>query len=326
MDEYVNGGEFQPMSLDEASQAAEMEESFVVEDVITTGTTLLYGEPDAGKSLMTSGLIKSLVTGEPFLGRTVNGTRTVAVCWSDDRAYAEYAQRIRRVLPEGYGERVRFYQMPIMKDAGMWDRLFAAIQAHGHDMVIFDVLSQMIDGDINDGPPVARFFDGVRKFTRKDIPALVLAHSSEKRGQNGKSDLPMGHTSIRGYSRMNIFLSRAESGIWTARVKGKWADTSMVTFMAPDFDVPRFKVLEEKDGRELRGKARERSTAVMNDRAEKARWIAENCQGVTTKKEVQERLAKRFRMKTPPNLSKPEWTSLVRQDGGDWTLVGPLAA
>ncbi len=314
------------MTLDQAQVAAEMEESFIVDGLITTGTTLLYGEPDAGKSLMASGLIKSLVTGESFLERKVLSTRSVAVCWSDDRAYAEYAQRIRAVLPKGYGEQVMFYQMPIMRDASAWDRLFNSISNRGHDMVIFDVLSQIIDGDINDGPAVARFFDGVRKFTRENIPALVLAHSSEKKGPHGKSDLPMGHTSIRGYSRMNIFLSRAETGIWTARVRGKWADTSKITFKgASEFNVPQFVILEEKDGEELRGKARDRSSAVMNNRAEIARWIVTNCQGITTKKEVQNKVAKHFGMKTPPNLSRSYWTALVSLQDGKCTLVGPLA-
>lgn len=274
--------EFRPMSFADALNMAETGEDFVIDGLITTGATLLYGEPNAGKSLMAAGIVASLVTGEPFLGREVKGTRKVAVCWSDDRAPAEYGKRITPLLPEGSTDDVMFYCMPIMRSVEQWQRLYDQVTNDGCDFVIFDVMTQIIDGDANDGPPVAKFFDGVRRFTRDGIPALVITHSSEKSGEGGrKSDKPMGNTTISGFARWNIFLSRNKGGMWTASCFGKWADSALIQFYgAEGFNVPRFRVAGEKDGEELRGAARQRSASTLDKRAETARWIAANCQGL----------------------------------------------
>ncbi|MEW9555244.1 AAA family ATPase [Nonomuraea sp. NPDC050783] len=285
--------EFQPMSLIEASRMADTEEDFMIDGLITTGTTLLYGEPNAGKSLMTAGMLASLVTGEPFLGRRVNAASKVAVCWSDDRAYAEYGKRIMRVLHEDYWSDVRFYRMPIMRTADQWGRLYERVIDDGCDFAVFDVLPQIIDGDINDGPPVAQFFDGVRRFTRDGVPALVLTHSSEKRGQNGYvTDKPLGHTSISGYARWNVFLRRSQGGEWTARASGKWGEPFQVKFRASQFDVPRFEVTAEKTADEMREDSQRRrrnhNQEALDRNLTYARFIVENCQGRSQNKAAED--------------------------------------
>jgi hypothetical protein len=212
-----------------------------------------------------------------------------------------------------------------MRTVGDWDNLYQLIAGDGCNFVIFDVLTQIIDGDINDSPPVAKFFDGVRRFTRNEIPVLIITHSSEKRGaSNQKSDKPLGHTSISGFVRWNIFLCRSASGEWTAKCFGKWADMSKVMFSALDFNVPRFKIFDQKNGDEIRSNARQRNSETMNKRADVAKWIADSCQGLN-KRETQKAVSQKFNLRNEPNLSKPEWKALVDLQGATWTLKGPLS-
>ena len=314
--------EFRPMSFTEALHMADTGEDFVIDGLVTTGATLLYGEPNAGKSLMTAGMVASLVTGAPFLGREVYGTRKVAVCWSDDRGPAEYSKRITPLLPDGSTDDVMFYQMPIMRTAEQWQGLYDRVMDDGCDFVVFDVLTQIVDGDINDGPPIAKFFDGVRRFTRNGIPVLVITHSSEKRGPHGQApNKPMGHTSISGFARWNIYLQKSSKGDWKARCSGKWADAWEVCFKASKFNVPRFEVVGEENGEELRAKSRQRSRDVMNQRADIARYLVDECQGMT-KVEAAKRIAEKFggRANThQARLSDGTYDALVHFDRGAWT-------
>lgn len=318
--------EFQPMSLTEASQMADTEEDFLIDGLITTGTTLLYGEPNAGKSLMTAGMVASLVTGEAFLGRRVNAAGKVAICWSDDRAYAEYGKRITSVLREDVWEDVRFYRMPIMRTAHQWARLYDLVADDGCDFAVFDVLPQIIDGDINEGPPVAQFFDGVRRFTREGIPALVLTHSSEKRGPNGYApNKPLGHTSISGYARWNVFLQRSQAGEWTARASGKWGEPLQVKFRSPRFDVPQFEVTQEKNADEIRQdsqrRRRQHDQSKLDANLTYARFVVEHCQGMSQNKTA-EKMAERFGGQPSKYRNLITRGGLpVRRTGEQWALT-----
>lgn len=313
--------EFRSMSFTDALNMAETGEDFVIDGLVTTGATLLYGEPNAGKSLMTAGMVASLATGKPFLGRKVNDRRRVAVCWSDDRGPAEYSKRMAPLLPDGSTDDVLFYCMPIMRTAEQWERLYDRVTDDGCDIVVFDVLTQILDGDINDGPPIAKFFDGVRRFTRVGIPALVITHSSEKRVNGQASNKPMGHTSISGFARWNIFLQKSSRGDWKARCSGKWADAWDVNFKAAKFNVPNFEVLGEENGEELRAKSRQRSADVLDQRADQAQFLIDECQGMS-KAAAARKLADKFGGKQnayQTRLSDGTFDALVHFDRGAWT-------
>jgi len=82
---------FEGVSYEEALKRAEETEVWIVDQVIGSHTTLLYGEAKVGKSFLVSALIASLTTGTDFLGKPVPQDRdfNIAVCWTDDAGEVE---------------------------------------------------------------------------------------------------------------------------------------------------------------------------------------------------------------------------------------------
>ena len=94
--------EFESLSYSEALKMADEGETWLVDNIIGSSTTLIYGEAKSGKSFLVSALIKSLATGADFVNKPVPQDRafSVAVCWTDDRGAQEYSERIRTVMPD----------------------------------------------------------------------------------------------------------------------------------------------------------------------------------------------------------------------------------
>src|SRR5690606_41818284 len=106
----------------EALAKAETVETWVVEGIISRGSTLLYGEAKVGKSFLASALIAGLVTNTDFLGRKVPQDRefSVAVCCTDDGGDVDYATQIDSFLPDGHVPAFDYYCLPIMTALKYW--------------------------------------------------------------------------------------------------------------------------------------------------------------------------------------------------------------
>jgi len=321
----MNFDELFPMTTtDEALRKAHTKPKFVIDGFLATGSTLMYGTPEAGKSLMTSGLIASLVTGEPFLGREVIGKpRKVAVCWTDDDGDVEYARRLDAVTED---PNVLYIRMPVMRNEEMWQYLYEKIQSAGCDFVIFDVLTQMINGSVKNDEDVADFFNGVRMFTRNGIDTLIITHSSEKRQENGYvPKYPLGSTTLAGSVRWNIYLKKSSTGEWTAEQHGKRGKPFTVKFRSDEYDVPEFYITTEKNDDQVRNEAIQRQRTYdaekLNKNLDYARFVVENCQGMS-QRQAAEKLAEKFggSSETMRNLFKRKSLPVVQSDGR-WSLT-----
>jgi hypothetical protein len=70
---------------------------FIIDGLVSSRSTLIFGEPKAGKSLYTAGIVAALVTGKPFFCREVHvpeGGWRPLICWTDDGGDSEYKTRI----------------------------------------------------------------------------------------------------------------------------------------------------------------------------------------------------------------------------------------
>ncbi|WP_433245367.1 AAA family ATPase [Streptosporangium sp. CA-135522] len=298
---------------------------FIIDGIVSARSTLIYGEPKAGKSLVTAGVLASLVSGEPFLGRPVERTGKgwrPAVCWTDDGGGSEYKSRMAAVLGDAKPP-VRFYGLPSMTPK-LWEALYDLVVEQGSNFVVLDVLSQLTMGNLNDSPPVAEILNGVRHFTRQGIPVVMVAHESEKGGQH-RSGKPLGHSTISGGFRWRTRIRRSKAGVWTLEADGNRGDSHKITFTGDAIDVPRFEVQKETGGEQLRSSARTRSRDTLNQRTDVARYLAKNGHG-RNKKEAADMVKAAFKLPSAPNLSKSEWKNLVDLEGGQWVLKGPLAA
>jgi hypothetical protein len=224
--------EFEGISYAEALELADDGATWIVDHIIGSATTLLYGEAKSGKSFLVSALIKALATGANFLGKPVPQDRafSFAVCWTDDMGMREYSTLIRTVMPESETPSVWFYHLPIMRTPDMWRQLYDRIMAEGHNIVVVDNMAQTLDGSVNDDSVVRRFFDGVRLFVRAGIPVVVVAHSSDKAGPNGyKPDTPMGSAYISQAVRWRVFVRRSRRGNMTLKFMGNHSEPYEMT-------------------------------------------------------------------------------------------------
>ncbi len=280
---------FECVWIGEALKLAEQQPEWLVPNMISDTTTLIYGEAKSGKSFLVSALVAALVTGDPFLGTEVPQDRafSVAVGWTDDAGQREYATRIMQVVPEDVQPRVGLYQLPPMTDR-LWEQWFDRVMADGHNVVVVDNLSQALEsGSINDDATVRKFFNGVRRFTRAGIPVIVVAHSSDKTGVTGqKSDKPMGSGYISQAVRWRIFARRSRAGNLTLKFSGNNAEPYEMTVRHGAG--ARFEVLDVKTAEALKasaeGNARARDKARMGDNARLQAWLNENAAGLSQRK------------------------------------------
>ena len=278
--------EFDNLSYIEALTLADEGETWIVDDIIGSATTLIYGEAKSGKSFLVSALIKSLATGADFLGKPVPQDRefAVAVCWTDDRGAQEYSERIRTVMPESSAPNVTFYHLPLMQTQAMWQALYEQVLAAGHNFVVIDNMAQTLNGTVNDDAVVRQFFDGVRLFVRAGIPVVVVAHSSDKAGMNGrKPETPMGSAYITQAVRWRVFARRSRRGNITLKFMGNHSEPYEMT--VEHGTGARFEVLAVKSPEELKagaaGAARVRSKKLLDDNAALLEWLNTNCHGMT---------------------------------------------
>jgi hypothetical protein len=248
---------------------------WIVENVISSNTTLLYGVANCGKSFLASALVNALVSGSDFLGKPVPQDRSfsVAVCHSDDAGNNEYKRRIQTVYQGSTAPPVQFYAMKIMR-AGDWHALFEAVMANGQNFVLIDNLTQVLDGSINEDRAVREFFDGVRMFVRAGIPVVIVGHSSDKTGESGRvSDKPMGSATISQSVRWQAYAKRSRQGNITLTFSGNHAQPHQM--IVRHGAGARFEVIDSKSAEELDKAAENRAKRTSEAMDMNARIAAE---------------------------------------------------
>lgn len=318
--------EFESLSYTEALKMADEGETWIVDNVIGSATTLIYGEAKSGKSFLVSALIKSLAMGTDFLGKPVPQDRSfsVAVCWTDDRGAQEYSERIRTVMPpDSETPNVRFYHLPIMRTPEMWRELYEQVMSDGCNFVVIDNLAQTLNGSVNDDAVVRQFFDGVRLFVRAGIPVVVVAHSSDKAGVNGyKPDTPMGSAYISQAVRWRVFARRSRRGNITLKFMGNHAEPYEMTLCHGAG--ARFDVLDIKTPEALKanaeGAARNRDKARLDENLVVARWVVDNCSGMS-QRHAAEKLAAELGISVESARTRIR-RAPVEKTGDEWVMTG----
>lgn len=328
---------------DQMLAAADSEDDFIVDGVISSATTLLYGESKVGKSYLACALIAAMVTGGQFLGKEVEPRDwKVAILATDDRAEREYGKRIRTVLPEGVRPPIRTFRLPVMRAHQKWKSLHTRVLEQGYNFVVIDSLTQAINGTINSDETIRDFFDGVRLFVNSGIPVLVVAHSSEKTGPHGKSDNPLGSSTITQSVRHRVYAYRQNGRVFL-KFKGNHIEDEYRMTLAPGTGA-RFTVLEEKSMSAVAADKRaadeakraaaaaeeaakqERSKATLDTNEQKAKFVVDECQGMkpsTVAKKLFEKFGGAVSTYTSSLSASRGFASMLEHDPAThtWTLA-----
>lgn len=281
--ENQTASKFNRMSHHDALLEAETRETWLIEGIISTSSTLVYGEAKVGKSFLMSAMIGALLSGDDFIGVPVPQDRDfkVAVCWTDDGGAADYASQVQGLLPVDSEPLIDYYCLSQMT-ADRWRELFEEVTARGSTVLLVDNLTQALIGSINQDEAIRQFFDGIRLFTRRGIPVVIVGHSSEKKMQNGAApDKPMGSSAISQSVRWRCFVKRSRKGNLTLTFSGNYAEPHEI--ILKHGAGARFEVLDAKSADQVKADAdnrsQQRSKKTLDRNAEMAAFVVDHCQG-----------------------------------------------
>jgi hypothetical protein len=166
------------------------------------------------------------------------------------------------------------------------------ITAEGHNVVVIDNLTQVLDGSINEDAVVRRCFEGIRRFTHAGIAVVIVGHSSDKSGTNGyKPETPMGSSYITQAVRWLGFVRRTRNKNLALRTYGNNGYGAELV-LRPEAGA-RFSVVGRTDTADSIAEARQRDKGTLDRTAEQARFVVEHCQGLGVNKAA-EKLAAKF--------------------------------
>lgn len=256
--------------------------AFLVDGVVHRSVTLVYGQTCSGKSTLAASLAAHLANGAgEFLGRTIaNGGEpmTVGIIAGDPLARPEYADQLVTSGAIGDGK-VYLSEPDLPVRAAAWAEVREQAADLGWQFVIVDNLSSFVPGSLNSDDDVRSFYGELSDFPRRDVPVLVVAHTSDHAGERGYSRIPMGSSLIRFGPRWWCYARRG-GGRLTLEFGGNAGAPHSIVVTEPD-GTPYFEVLDAAGSDELAERRRSRARRTLDQRAEIGRYIADHCQGMS---------------------------------------------
>lgn len=238
-------------------------ELFLVEGLLHRSMTLIHGQTTAGKSMLAMSLAVAVASGAvAWNGQALNGSGPVAYVGGDPGILYEAYDRLDRVRGDLSGGEIRIIapERPTRRDA--W--LEIADHAHGCQLLILDNLTQFVPGSLNDDSAVRAVMEELTALTRADMAVCVLAHTSDKRNENGYTpDKPAGSFSIRSIPRWFVSLDRKEGSHLQLKMAGNDASPWEMTLTEPS-DRPRFDVLDVTTADQVAARKRTRAKKTLD--------------------------------------------------------------
>jgi hypothetical protein len=234
--------------------------------------TLIHGQTTAGKSMLAMSLAVAVASGAPdWNGRALSASGPVTYVGGDPGIKYEAYDRLSRVRDSlGDGEiRITSPERPTRGEA--WKEI--ADYSDGSRLLILDNLTQFVPGSLNDDSAVRAVMEELTALTRNDMAVCVLAHTSDKRNENGYApDKPAGSFSIRSIPRWFVSLDRKEGSHVLVKLAGNDAKPWEMTISEPS-DRPEFDVLEVTDADAVASRKRKRAKSTLDLKAEAWRLL-----------------------------------------------------
>ncbi|MEU4233388.1 AAA family ATPase [Nonomuraea sp. NPDC026600] len=266
------------------AQRIEHDSLFVIDGLVSSAGTLVYGQPKAGKSVIITQLAHALANGEPFLGAPINKPHSVAVALSDAGAWPEFISRYTTLDPT-------FRNVISLTEPRGYDLERSLEKA---EILIVDNLDGLLppDADLNNRHTVKPTLERLTKLVQYGMP-VVLVHHASKPGL-GKGKTPIGSQFITSWPRHILYLEINGQGAGTHRLtaRGNHVPDTVYRLTLEDGDGLRFTVAQAGEVRQAEDK-RKRDKATMDMRLKHAQWLMENCQGLS-RNETAKRLAAEF--------------------------------
>ncbi len=183
----------------EVRQAYVGQPRFVVESLIHSKTTMVYGLSEAGKTWLMVDMITKVSAGQPWLGQSLlRPPRRCLVLASDSGGEAEWAGR----LGDSIGGNVLLWTAP-PPNPPTWAALAEAAVEEEVDLVVVDTLYAWVGPlDVNKNAEVAVALACLEAMARVGVSVVVVHHTNV----GGKR--PGGSHSIQAYFRHSLKVTR----------------------------------------------------------------------------------------------------------------------
>jgi AAA domain len=251
---------------------------FLVEGMLHRSQTIIYGQTNAGKSMLALSLAAAVAGGQSWCGRTVSSAGTVAIVSGDPDGLYENCERLDKVRDDIGGGQIRLIvpQRPMARET--WFEVEQLTE--GCSLLVLDNLTQFVPGSLNDDNAVKLVYEQLQQLQRRGTSVCVLAHTSDKRNEHGySSDIPLGSTIIRTVPRWFVSLKRAQ-GALSLSMSGNSGGRPWEMKLTEPTDTPRFSVIDMTTADELaerrQQRQRRRDTATLDENARIKAWLAAN--------------------------------------------------
>lgn len=156
------------------------EDAFLIGDLLTTRTTVLSGEPKAGKTLLSAGMGIALLNGEPtFLGQPVlRKLDHIVFGVTDDGAPEELKERLHGAVAD---DAVTVFPVedPGDRDPSYWAGIGADLAELRPGLFVLDnIIGALAPGeDIASSVTAQRIMRSLRPISEAGIPTLLVTHT-----------------------------------------------------------------------------------------------------------------------------------------------------
>jgi hypothetical protein len=206
------GDGFSFTSLDDLLLEPEEEIPFVVQGLLPTGgSSMLAGEPKAGKSTLVRTLILSVATGREFCGRAVVKGPVIYLALEDKRAEVQRQLGSMRRAWDGDCAPVLIHVGPAPHDPSEGlDALEAAILEYKPVLLVIDVLHRFMRiGQTNDYGEVSTAMEKVNDLARRTNCHIMALHHVGKSREKYGIDRILGSTAFAGAVDTAMFYCRS---------------------------------------------------------------------------------------------------------------------
>ncbi|MGA5320177.1 AAA family ATPase [Streptomyces seoulensis] len=184
------------------------EDAFLIEDLLTTRTTILAGEPKAGKTLLSAGMGIALLNGEPtFLGQPVHRRLDhIVFGLTDDGAPEELKERLHGAVPD---DAVTIFPVADPGDPDYWPGICSDLMDIRPGLFVLDnVIGSLAPGEDISSPVTAqRIMRNLRPISDAGIPILLVTHTPKGTGEGmSVASSPIGGRAIGAGARGLIAL------------------------------------------------------------------------------------------------------------------------